>query len=162
MDSAQQTAQDLLDKSLAPVDTYSIGGLDFTPSYLHAAAIVFLIFLLVLTLARLRKLYVGWSLGKSSIAMLFWGFMLALIVEGFLLVGGRTLVTEIIGWKNAPKPLLTVLDAGRNKLVDVLGVSQEIPQSIAEEKPTVEKIVGEYQSLPPEEAEEFKNILCAP
>jgi len=162
VDAAQQQAQELLGKSTAPIDTIEVGGLIFTPSYLHAAAIVFLIFLLILTLARLRKLYIGWSLGKSAIAMLFWGFMLALIVEGFLLIGGRTILTEILGWENAPKPIANVLDMGREKLVDVLGVNQEIPQSVADEPASVESMIGEYQSLPPDEAEEFKKILCAP
>jgi hypothetical protein len=162
VDTVQQSAQSLLEKSSTPLDTYQVGNLFFTPSYLHAGAIVFLIFLLILTLARLRRLYIGWSLGKSAYAMLFWGFMLAVILEGFLLIGGRTILTELIGWENAPKPILSVLDAGRSKLVDVLGVNQEIPQSFAEGEATVESIIGQYQSLPPEDAEELKNIICAP
>lgn len=162
MEQTQQTAQDLFDKSLSPINTYQIGDMVFTPSFLHAAAIVFLVFLLILTLARLRRLYIGWSLGKSAYAMLFWGFMLAVILEGFLLIGGRTILTELLGWENAPKPILTALDAGRNKLVDVLGVNQEIPQSLAEDEASVERLIGVYQSLPPDEAEEFKNIICAP
>lgn len=151
----------MLDKSLAPVDTYQVGELVFTPSYLHAAVVVFLLFLLVLTLARLRRLYISWSL-TGAVKMLGIGFVLAIIVEGFLLLGGRTLFTELLGWENAPKPIATVLDMGREKLVKVLGVDQEIPESSAEQKPTIEKIIGQYQSLPPEEAEEFKNIICAP
>jgi hypothetical protein len=151
----------LLDKSLAPIDTYQVGELVFTPSYLHAAAVVFLLFLLVLTLARLRRLYISWSL-TGAVKMLGIGFVLAIIAEGFLLLGGRTLFTELLGWENAPKPIATVLDMGREKLVKVLGIGQEIPESVAEQKPTIEKMIGEYQSLPPEEAEEFKNIICAP
>lgn len=161
METAQEQASQLLDKSYAPIDTFQVGNLVFTPSYLHAAAIVFLIFLLVLTLARLRRMYVSWSL-SGALKMLGLGFVLAIIIEGFFLLGGRTLLTEIIGWENAPKPIVRVLDVGREKLVDVLGVDQEIPQSVAEEKMTVESVIGAYQSLPPDEAEELKNILCAP
>ena len=161
MDAAQQQAQDLLEQSVAPIDTFEVGNLVFTPSYLHAGAIVFLIFLLILTMARLRRLYVNWSL-TGSMKMIGIGFMLAIIAEGFLLLGGRTLFTELLGWENAPKPIARVLDAGRGKLVDVLGVNQEIPQSVADEPATVETVIGEYQSLSPEEAEEFKQMLCAP
>jgi hypothetical protein len=161
MNAAQDTAQGLLNKSLAPIDSYQFGGLVFTPSYVHAGAIVFLIFLLILTMARLRRLYVNWSL-SGAVKMLGLGFTLAVIIEGFLLLGGRTLLTEIIGWENAPKPIAKVLDAGREKLVDVLGVSEEIPQSVADEPPTIEKIIGEYQTLSPKDARELKGILCAP
>lgn len=90
------------------------------------------------------------------------GFMLAIVVEGFLVLGGRTIFTEIVGWENAPKPVVSFLDMGRERLVEVLGVNQEIPQSVAEEEQTVEKVMSEFQSLSPTEAEEFKNIICTP
>jgi len=129
-------------------------------NYLQAAAIVFLLFILVLTLARLRKMYVNWSI-KGAGGMIAMGFALAIIVEGFLLLGGRTLFTEVIGWQNAPKPLSNALDAGRTKLVDVLGVTEEIPNLSAYEL-TPEEIVNLYQSLSPEDTKKVKNIVCSP
>ncbi len=94
--------------------------------------------------------------------MLFWGFLLALILEGFLILGGRTLLTEIVGWKNAPKPILSVLDAGRNKLVDVLGVTDQIPISTAREDPTLYDVISDFQSLSPDEAEKIRSMICQP
>lgn len=161
MNSAVNVIQQYADKALTPISSFEIGGLLFTPSYVHAVAIVVLLFLLVLTFARLRRLYVDWSL-KGSATMIGLGFVLAIIVEGFLILGGRTLFTEIVGWQNAPKPIQTALDAGRAKLVQVLGTSQEIPQSSASEPLTVEKVIGEYQSLTPDQAERFKKLLCVP
>lgn len=94
--------------------------------------------------------------------MLFWGFLLALILESFLIIGGRTLFTEILGWENAPKPILNALDAGRNKLVDVLGVTDEVPTSTAREDPNLDDVVSDFQSLSPDEAEEVRSIICQP
>ena len=85
--------------------------------------------------------------------MLFWGFLLALIVEGFLILSGRTLLTEVIGWKNAPKPVSTVLDIGRERLVTVLGVTEEIPNSAAYETTTYQSVIGDFESLTLEEKE---------
>src|SRR4030067_1963214 len=99
------------------IGTYNIKGIYIEPTYWQAFAIVFLLFLLVLTFARLRHLYVHWSVSKPAVSFIFYGFLLALVVEGFLIISGRTLFTEILGWKNAPKPVSTILDAGRVKLV---------------------------------------------
>ena len=106
---------------------FDVGKLQIEPSYWQAAAIVFLVFLLILTLARLRHMYVGWSL-KSFLPSIVFGFILAIIVEGFLIVGGKTLFIDIMGWENAPKPISTLLDIGRTKLVKVLGEKSENEQ----------------------------------
>ncbi len=90
------------------------------PSILAVATIV-LIFLLILTLAQIRRHYVNWSF-KGAALGIFFGFILALILEGFLLIHGRTAITQIFGWKNAPKPINIVLDMGKEKLIQVLGV----------------------------------------
>lgn len=93
--------------------------------------------------------------------MIFWGFLLAIIVEGFLLIGGRTMFTEILGWKNAPKPISTLLDAGRAKLVAVLGVTDEIPESVASAPRSYQNIISDYQSLSPKDAEMVRSFVCS-
>lgn len=135
-------------------------GLTFAPSYLQAAAIVALLFLLLFTLARLRKLYVKWSTTGGQ-AWIFIGFLLALILEGFLVISGRTVVTELLGWKNPPKPVAVVLDAGRNKLVDVLGVSEAIPESYASGELDATAIYNLYSNLPEEEKVKLQDSVCA-
>ena len=131
-----------------------LGNVVLEPQYWQAAAIILLLFLFVWTLARLRHTYVSWSLNKSSVAMVFWGFILALIIEGFLLVGGKTMLTEILSWENVPKPISTALDAGRAKLVKVLGVADEVP--------TYSSVVSGYQSLPRKEATQARLFICQP
>src|SRR3989344_8093976 len=138
---------------------YNIRGIYVEPTYWMAGAIVLLIFLLLFTVARIRWLYVHWNLGKSSMSMLFWGFLLAFIVEGFLILGGRTLFTEILGWKSAPKPLSTLLDISRTKMVDVMGVTDEMPSSSAKEQPTYQSVVGEYERLSGDDKETVKNFI---
>jgi len=60
------------------------------------------------------------SLGAISIGLLkcpFWnyfGFLLALILEGFLLIGGKTILTSVLGLENPPAPISIALDAGKN------------------------------------------------
>ena len=129
--------------------TLNLGKFQIEPTIWQAVTIVFLIFLLLLTLARVRYLYVNWSLGQSAIAMLFWGFLLAIIFEGFLLISGRTLLTEVLGWQNAPKPVSTLLEVGRGRLVNVLGKST-----------TWQAVVEDYRSLNIEDANEAVNIIC--
>ena len=129
--------------------TLNLGKFQIEPTIWQAVTIVFLIFLLLLTLARVRYLYVNWSLGQSAIAMLFWGFLLAIIFEGFLLISGRTLLTEVLGWQNAPKPVSTLLEVGRGRLINVLGKST-----------TWQAVVEDYRSLNIEDANEAVNIIC--
>lgn len=152
----------VLDYINTPFGIYNVHGIYVEPTYWMAGAIVFLLFLLVFTLARLRYLYVHWNLGKSSISMLFWGFILAMIVEGFLIVFGRTMLTEVLGWENAPKPISTALEAGRSRLVDVLGVTDEVPSTYAGEKPTYQSFLNSYESLGPDDKQKIKSFVCQP
>jgi hypothetical protein len=135
-----------------------LGNFDLAPTYWQAAAIVALLFLLVWTLARLRHMYVNWAIGKSAVAFLFWGFLLATVVEGFLILGGKTIFTEILGWDNAPKPIGVVLDAGRAKLIKTLGMSDEIPQS--QGAPTYQSIVGDFEGLSSDDKETVRSFIC--
>jgi hypothetical protein len=148
-----------LGKTFRPIRVFS---LDITPTYWQAAVMVILLFLLVFTLARMRYLYVNWHLGKHSISLFFWGFLLALIIEGFFILGGRTLFTEILGMKNVPKPLSTILDIGRKRLITVLGVTDQVPPSTAKGNPDSEYVFKLYNSLPAPEAEKLYKQICNP
>jgi hypothetical protein len=140
---------------------FNIGSISFTPSYFQAGAIIFLLFLLVVTLASMRRHFMTYSF-RGAIFGLFFGFLLTLVLEGFLVISGRTAFTEVIGWKNAPKPILNVLEAGRTKLTSVLGVTDAIPSSDAKDAPTKEEVLNGYQSLNPAEAAGVRKMICAP
>ena len=141
--------------------SFQIGGLGFSPSWGYVAAIVFLIFLLVLTLAQVRRHFLEWAF-KGVIPGIFLGFLLALLLEGFLVIGGKTALTEVLGWKNPPKPLSNLLDAGRGKLTEVLGASSKIPLSSADEKTSVEKVIQSFQSLNPRDSQKARSLICTP
>lgn len=143
------------------IGVYNIKGFEIEPQVWQAAAIVVLLFLLVVTLARLRFLYVHWNLGKGAVSFLFYGFILALILEGFLIISGKSLLIEVVGWKNPPKPVSTALDAGKEKLIDVLGMEDEI-QLKKEENPTFESVIINYNQLSSDDSQLVKEYLCRP
>jgi hypothetical protein len=144
------------------------GGFNFTfgnyviPfTYLQVGAIAFLIFLLILMLAQFRRHYVDWSF-KGVVFGVFFGFLLALTLEGFLIISGRTALTSLLGWKNAPAPISLALDSGRAKLIEVLGVQTQIPTSHAKGSTTVQDAVETLQSLTPADLKKVKALFCSP
>ena len=139
----------------------SLGNFTFSPSFIQAGAVVLLLFFLLIVLATMRRHFIDWSF-KGALFGLFFGFLLALILEGFLIIGGRTAITEILGWENAPKPLVNAIDVGREKLVNVLGVSEEIPYSVAKENPTMDDAIEVFQGLSPEDSRRVKSLICVP
>jgi hypothetical protein len=139
----------------------NLGKFSMPVPYWEAISIVFLLFLLVIVLAQMRKHYVDWSL-KGGVVGIFFGFLLALLLEGFLLIGGRTVLTSVLGWKNPPLPIARVLDIGKSKLTQVLGAQTVIPSSFAKENTNVKSAVEVVQSLNPTDLKKLKNILCTP
>ena len=150
MRSAADVGLNFLNKTFKP---FNIGSLYIQPTYWEAAAIVILLFLLVFTLARLRHLYVHWSF-KSAPAMILFGFMLAVIIEGFLILSGKTFLIAILGWKNAPKPISTALDLGRDRLKNVLGAQDEVLSA--------DELIRSANKLPPDELQKFYDQVCKP
>lgn len=137
----------------------NLGDYSFNPSYLQAGVIIVLLFVLVLSLAQFRRHFVDWGV-KGALFGIFFGFLLALVFEGFLIIGGKTAVTEILGWEKAPQPVLAILDAGREKLIKVLGITAEIPASVAKENPTVKGVIEFFQSLSPIEVDQVRKTIC--
>lgn len=144
------------------VGVYNVGGIELEFTLWMVFVLILLAFALLFTIARVRYLYVHWNLSKTSISFLFYGFLFALILEGVFIISGRTMFTQILGWKNAPKPISTLLDTSRAKLVDVLGVTEEIPSSYASEPPTYKNVVGDYENLSIEDKQIVRDFICKP
>lgn len=132
-------------------------GFVFQPSYIQAALIVFLIFLLVLTLGSLRHRMNHWQM-RGAIPGIMFGFTLALLIEGILLVTGGTIITKTLGWKNAPKPISVALDQGKAKLTDVLGTSSEIERHTENMSP--EEVLQGISQLSPSEFDSIVKLVC--
>ncbi len=141
--------------------TLTLGKFSLPISYIQAGLIVILLFVLILSMAQFRRHFIEWSF-KGGIVGLFFGFLFALILEGFLLIGGKTALTEVLGWKNAPKPISVVLDAGRSELINVLGIETTIPSSVAKENTTVQTAVETLQGLNPSDMKKVKSLICQP
>jgi hypothetical protein len=140
--------------------TLTLGKFSVPVTYWQAMGIVFLLFILVLVMANFRKHYVDWSL-KGGVIGIFFGFLLALVLEGFLIIGGKTALTEVLGWKNPPSAIAHVLDAGRDQLVKVLGAQTEIPTSYAKENINIQDALNTLQNLNPNDVKKVKNIFCS-
>jgi hypothetical protein len=139
-----------LNKSLGG---FTIKGFYIETRYWQAIALIFLIFLLVVTFAHLRHVYVGWSFRQAG-SMLLIGFLLALILEGFMILSGKTLLIGILGWRSAPKPISTALDEGRSKLIQVLGVTNN------DGLPDTQSLMENISKLDPKTVEQLKQSLC--
>lgn len=133
----------------------NVGSYSLAIPYVQAGAIIFLLFLLVITMAQFRHHYLDWSFKGAGVGLIF-GVLITLILEGFLLVYGKTALISVLGWENAPKPISVALEAGRNKLSNVLGEKTE------EKTVGTQEIVKLYQSLSPSEVKKIKNIICSP
>jgi hypothetical protein len=130
----------------------NLGKFSIPIPYWEAAVLVILIFFLVVSLAQIRKDKVDWSF-KGGIIGIFIGFLLALTLEAFLVFSGRTVLTDFLGWKNPPAPLAQALDAGKSRLIKVLGVQTQISSPDA---------LQTIQSLAPEDLKKIKNLICTP
>lgn len=131
----------------------NLGSYSIAFPYFQAVAIVGLLFLLILSLAQFRRHYIDFSF-KGAVFGIFFGFLLTIILEGFLLIYGKTALTAFLGWENAPKPLSVALEAGKAKLTKVLGVKTQNSENV--------DILKLIQSLPPIEAKKLKSIICTP
>lgn len=128
--------------------------------YWEAVLIVALLFVLVLSLAEFRRHKMKWSF-SGALFGIFFGFLLALFLEGFLIIGGKTALTSVLGWKNPPPYISDALDAGRTKLVQVLGISTaNIPSTFAKESSAVQTTIQVLQNLNPTDTKTVKAIFC--
>jgi len=132
-------------------------GFIFKPTYIQAGVIVFLLFLLVLTFGSLRHRMNHWQL-KGAIPGVAFGFILAILLEAILLVGGGSMLTKVLGWKSAPKPISVALDAGREKLTNVLGVTNEI--KISEKQVSPEQVLLDMKNLSRSEYDSVLKLVC--
>jgi len=138
---------------------FNLGNFSFSVLYIEVAALVFLIFLLIVTMAQLRRHNIDWSIKGILFGTIF-GFLLALVLEGFLITKGGTVLTGIFGWKNAPAPISIALDAGKSKLIQVLGASDQTSAPLVKENSTVTSAVQVLQSLDPTDIKKVKTIFC--
>jgi Na+/H+ antiporter NhaC len=101
-----------------------IGSITVASNVWQAVIIVVLIFVLILVLAYMSRNFLEWSLSGFGIGLVI-GFILAIVIEGFLLIGGKTVLTGILSWKKAPAPIQKVLNDGHTRLLEVMNVPKQ-------------------------------------
>lgn len=92
---------------------------DFSQNDTKAGIIVVLVFFIILVLAKMSRSYMEWYMSNWSIFLIL-GFILAIFVEGLFLVSGKTIFTEILKIKRAPRPIQRVIDSGNSRLIEVV------------------------------------------
>lgn len=70
--------------------------MDFQFTYWEIGAVVFLIFLLILSLAHMRRHFVDWSL-KGAIFGFVFGVIITIVVGGVLILRGIKIDTKVLG-----------------------------------------------------------------
>jgi len=138
---------------------FNIGSFNVRPEYWQAITIVVLLFLIIWTVARWRHLYVKWNL-QGFLPSVVIGFALTLFVEGFFLIEGKTMFTEVLGWESAPKPISTILDIGRGKLIAVLGAQDQSIVPISSESVSSASVLDDYSTLEKDQKDEVKVLIC--
>ena len=141
--------------------TLTFGNFSLPIKYWEVLGVILLLFMLVLLLGHARRKMNNWSF-RGVIFGVFFGFLMALTIEGFLIIGGKTALTQVLGWKNPPAPVAQVLDAGRGQLVKVLGAETQIPSVNAMATSSAASVIENYQSLTSSEAAQIKSIICKP
>lgn len=120
------------------------------PSWAQAGIIVFLIFLLLVVMARMTRSYLSWYTSGWWV----WtglGFVLAIIIEGFFILSGGTIFTSVLGWKTAPAPVQSVIDTSRERLKNSFG----------EETPSDKFVIESFSTLSEDQKNNVKAALCS-
>lgn len=159
--SAQiEQVKDVPSKLFATIGNFNLpGGFVFSPTYLQAGVVIVCIFLVILAFAMMQRRQSQWTV-KGIMPGVAFGFTLALLLEAILLIGGKTLFTELLGWEDAPKPIAGALDYSRERLVDVLGISSGIPEGRAGAQATIGDIMQSYEGLTGDEQESLQSLIC--
>lgn len=156
MENFLPQASTVLSRFLEPL------GFSFSPSFLQAAIIVVLVFLLAITLGFARQHMLTWSFKGAHFGFLF-GIIFILILEAIFLVGGRTALFEASSNQRIPPNLRSFVEQGRKNLVGVLGLSvEQIPPTVAQEEPSAQSIIEGFQTLSPDQAQTVRSAICQP
>ena len=128
--------------------------------YLKIIFIVFFAFIMVLTLARTRKIFI-----KSSLHGLHYGIIvgiLVMLVVDLIIIAGlsdKEKLQKIVSGEVGPEIMKEIAFSGLTNLTQVLG-SQTIiaPRKVM----TAKELINDFLGLPDEEATKVRDLLCPP
>ena len=128
--------------------------------YLKPALIAGGIFFFIILLAMVRK-----HIFKLSMRGAVFGFVLGIIVmillDLIIIIGmaDKNKVKKLTAQEDRQGAIQEIFISGVSGLGNVLGMSTTTAPKVKKNK-SVEEVIGDFLSLPPSEADKFKNLLC--
>lgn len=117
-------------------------------------------FLLLFGLARHHML--EWSL-KGAYFGIFLGIILTLVIEAFLLVGGRTLIVAAVKNEKTPQVVRIFLQKNMMELAESLAGEPKTLGAAGEQKTlSPNEVVNNFSLLSPNDQSRVQQRICAP
>ncbi|MBI4058882.1 hypothetical protein HY404_01425 [Candidatus Microgenomates bacterium] len=129
------------------------------PQLKQAVLIIGGIFLVALLLGVTRHHMLEWSIKGAGFGILL-GVVLTLVVEGFLLVGGRTAVAEVLRNKNTPVAIRSFIQDNMMQLAQAIGSPPQVLNAAT--SATSGEVVENFNNLSVKEQSKARTQICAP
>ena len=128
--------------------------------YLKIIFAVLFAFFIVLVLARTRKLFVKSSF-QGAVYGLIMGIILMVIFDLIIIVGlsDKAQLEKLASGEGGPEIVKEVAFSGMTNLSRVLGARAIITPR---RSLTAKELINDFLSMPEEEAEKVRNLLCPP
>lgn len=153
MEAAASQLLPLLDGVLRQFGLSSSGGS-------QAMLIIIGVFLFTLVLGLARHHMLVWSIKGAGFGIVM-GAILMLILEGILLVGGKTAVGEIVKNNSTPDNVRVFLQKNMSELASQIG-AEPGTLGAASEKIDPEVVISEFKNLESLEQKAVQEAICKP
>lgn len=131
-----------------------------TGNTVQATFIIIVVFLFALLLGVARHHMLAWSI-KGAWFGIFFGILLTLLVEAFLLVGGRTALVETLNNEKIPKTVRNTIREGTREISNSL--NNEIPMlSAQDQQDPTKNVISLFSSLKREDQQTVERAICLP
>ena len=128
--------------------------------YLKIIFVVFFAFIMVLAIARTRKLFIKSSFQGLSYGIII-GILIMLVVDLIILAGlsDKSKLQKIVSGEAGPEIIKEIAFSGMTNLSQVLGAQTIIaPRKVM----TAKELINDFLGLPDEEATKVRDLLCPP
>lgn len=126
----------------------------------QAVVIIIGVFLITLVLGLARHHMLAWSIKGAGFGIVM-GAVLMLVLEGILLVGGKTAVGEIVKNTSTPENVRVFLQKNMSELASQIG-TEPGTLGAASEQTGPEVIISEFKNLESLEREKVQEAICKP
>lgn len=136
-------------------------GVSIPPGILQVALIGTGVFLFTLLLGLARHHMLAWSIKGAWFGFLL-GMVLLLILEGFLLVGGKTAISELVKNKRTPENVRVFLEKNMTELAQSLSNNPKALGASTKSGNPSASFVSQFENLPRGEQDAVKEEICQP